>query len=620
MRISIFLSSFCAQRLLRNIILVLSFFIFSAHVFAQNSFEDCNLGIFDGTSIGVQKAGEAVVIAAKGLFPAYIASNPNICSESENTERSYGTNGTYSITVDGIRGIYFNPAASIQIVRSCWVCNNYCRVHWPAQKACSFPSCPVGYSNVDGRCIKYVAVAPEDSPPSSCPVGNPIDTSTGAKIQKETDVASQGVGQTGFERTYNNSNKALGGSWYNSHQKSLRVISPEKIQIIRDKSSPYGSKATACTNGWNELKTRITDAWAQGASAQYVNNTCQVVRNNVVVRNIPIVPEGQNIEIYIKPGAIQLVRENGSILSFGLGAGDQYTELNGERGQLVAINNAAPITWRYKAPNGDVEDYNADGKLLSITARNGVKQELFYDATSGLLTRVKDSTNRELLFSYNGNKISSITVDSNKTTTYAYNASGLITQVTRPDNTTRIYHYEDSRFPTYLTGITDERNKRYATWTYDAQGRAIASEHAGGAEKTLLSFNADGSTTVTNALNKQTIYRFADIAGARRVVKVEGQPTTNCLGANQDYTYTNEGWLASKTDWKGIKTTYQYNTLGQEISRTEAFGTPEARTITTEWHPSLYIKTKVTEPGKETVFSYDANGRLLNQSTSALSN
>src|SRR5690606_26020131 len=164
--------------------------------------------------------------------------------------------------------------------------------------------------------------------------------------------------------------------------------------------------------------------------------------------------------------------------------------------------------------------------------------------------------------------------------------------VQRPDQAQRIYHYEDSRFPTYLTGITDERGVRYATWTYDDQGRAISSEHAGGTDKTLLAFNADGSTTVTNPLGKQTTYHFDDIAGARRVTQVEGHATTSCEGANQNYTYTPEGWLASKTDWKGNTTTYSYNTFGQEISRTEASGTPEARTITTEWHPDFYVKTR----------------------------
>ncbi len=482
--------------------------------------------------------------------------------------------------------------------------------------------CPQGTINLNnGYCeLRFVAGAPQDSPPTTCSVGNPVDTSNGAKIQNEIDISTRGIGQVGFGRTYNNANRSIGGFWYNDYQKSLRILSPQKTETIRGKSSPYSSKATACTSGWGQLKTQITDSWAQGTSSQYVNNTCQVIRNNVVVRNIPILPDGEHIEIYVKPGAIQLVRENGSILSFGLGLNDQYSELSGGRGQLMPVTDAAPIAWRYKSHNGDVEDYNTDGKLLSITTSNGMKQELFYDATNGLLTRVKDSTNRELVFAYTGNQISSVTVDGNKTTHYTYNTQGLIAQVTRPDNTTRVYHYEDTRFPTYLTGITDERNKRYATWTYDAQGRTISSEHAGGVEKTLLAFNADGSTTVTNALNKQTIYRFDDIAGARRVVKVEGQPTASCAGANQDYTYTAQGWVESKTDWKGVKTTYQYNSLGQEISRTEAFGTTEARTVTTEWHPTLYLKAKVTEPTQETTFNYDANGRLLNQSVRTLTN
>lgn len=468
--------------------------------------------------------------------------------------------------------------------------------------------------------LQHVAAIPPSAPPVQCPAGNPVDTSNGAKIQKEIDINSHGVGQVGFERTYSNANKSAGGVWYGQYQKSLQAISPQTTQWIRQTSNPYPTKASACTSGWYEVKNKITDTWVQGATVQYVNNTCQAVRNGVVVQNIPILPYGQSVEIYVKPGAVLLVREDGSIFNFGWSDGDQYRQFAGERGKLVVVTNSAPVAWRYTVSNGDTEDYDANGKLLSITASNGMKQELFYDATSGLLTRVKDSTNREIIFAYAGNQISSITVDGNKTTSYTYNAAGLIAQVTRPDNTTRIYHYEDTRFPTYLTGITDERNKRYATWAYDAQGRAISSEHAGGVEKTLLSFNADGSTTVTNALHKQTIYRFADIAGARRVVKVEGQPTASCVGANQDYTYTSQGWIASKTDWKGVQTTYQYNTVGQEISRTEAFGTTDARTITTEWHPTLYVKTKITEPGKQTTFSYDTNGRLLNQSTQAISN
>lgn len=75
-----------------------------------------------------------------------------------------------------------------------------------------------------------------------------------------------------------------------------------------------------------------------------------------------------------------------------------------------------------------------------------------------------------------------------------------------------------------------------------------------------------------------------------------------------------KSWIASKTDWKGIKTKVNYDTAGQEISRTEAFASPDARTITTEWHPTLYMKTKIMEPEKETIYNYDASGCLFSQS------
>jgi len=46
------------------------------------------------------------------------------------------------------------------------------------------------------------------------------------------------------------------------------------------------------------------------------------------------------------------------------------------------------------------------------------------------------------------------------------------------DNPKRTYHYEDTRFPNHLTGVTDENGDRYSTFAYDAEGKAILTEHA----------------------------------------------------------------------------------------------------------------------------------------------
>lgn len=460
------------------------------------------------------------------------------------------------------------------------------------------------------------------SPPSlSCSkdqgfVLNPINAATGFKHQIEPEIVSNGAGQVSLELQYANGKSTLDPFWNHTYNKRIVNIDATFPAMMRDKSGPYLQKTDACVSGWNEMKVRSTQTWAAGSTAVYSNGLCKVIKNGVVVKYLPIV-SSDPVDPADIPEAVQLRRPNGSALEFQSMDGINFSPLNGDQGILKRINTGN-VMWRYLTKGGEIEEYSNSGKLLSVTATNGVKQTLTYDATSGLLMQVQDSTGHKLIFAYTNSLLSSVTMDTNKTIAYTYNAAGLITDVKHLDNTHRLYHYEDSRFPTYLTGITDERGVRYATWSYDAQGRAITSQHAGGAEFGSLAYNADGSTTLTDTLGKQTIYRFDDIAGARRVTSVEGQPTTNCVGANKNYTYTPEGWVASKTDWNGNKTTYTYNTKGQEISRTEASGTVVAKTITSEWHSTLNVKTKVTEPDKETTYNYDVNGLLLNQKTRSL--
>ncbi|WP_162962573.1 RHS repeat domain-containing protein, partial [Pseudomonas aeruginosa] len=145
------------------------------------------------------------------------------------------------------------------------------------------------------------------------------------------------------------------------------------------------------------------------------------------------------------------------------------------------------------------------------------------------------------------------------------------------------------------------------------QGRAISSEHANGAEKVSLAYNDDGSTTVTNEYGKQATYRFQVIQGIKRIVAIEGEPSPNCPSSNSTFTYDERGLLTSKRDNNGNLTTYQYNARGLETSRTEAAGTPQARTITTDWHPTLFLPVQVSEPGRSTRYQYDAEGRRTSE-------
>jgi len=292
--------------------------------------------------------------------------------------------------------------------------------------------------------------------------------------------------------------------------------------------------------------------------------------------------------------------------------------------------------WLYTTSNSTEETYNTTGQLTQITSRAGQTQTLEYDIAvidggddnSSTLDKISNYTGETILLTYNLKSIypmgiTSMTDVEGHLYSYKYAANGNLTSVIYPDNTlddstdnpTRIYHYEDVNYPHHLTGITDETGIRYVTWHYDSQGRAISSELADGVDKSTLTFNTDDSVTTTNPLGKKTTYHFAMLYGVKKVTKVEGHATENCAGANKNYTYDANGFLASKTDWQGKTTDYIHNERGLEISRTEAAGTAEARTITTEWHANYRLPITIVDSRKTTNYSYDAQGRLLSQTT-----
>ena len=66
------------------------------------------------------------------------------------------------------------------------------------------------------------------------------------------------------------------------------------------------------------------------------------------------------------------------------------------------------------------------------------------------------------------------------------------------------------------------------------------------------------------------------------------------MTSSLEYDYNNQ--VSRRTDNEGNVTTYTHNTRGLEESRTEAFGTADARTITTQWHPALTLPTTITRP------------------------
>ena len=300
-------------------------------------------------------------------------------------------------------------------------------------------------------------------------------------------------------------------------------------------------------------------------------------------------------------------RANGKILSFLVSDGvinspSQRTE------QLILTDDG----YQLRLAGNAVENYTAEGELQSIRYANGSVHTLTYDDNDIIIAHKND----RLILTVDSGNVARATLPDNSIIDYSYVRQGDVVQlttVTYPDGTTRTYLYENTTFPHYITGILDENGNRISSVAYDDQGRAISSEVGelgSGIERSQIEYHDDGTRTVTNALGKKNTYHFTQFNGEYKMTQVEGHASDNCASANQAYTYDTNGFMASKTDWNGNVTTYVHNDRGLETSRTEASGTPQARTITTEWHATFNLRTKTTEPERETVFTYDAQGRL----------
>jgi YD repeat-containing protein len=144
--------------------------------------------------------------------------------------------------------------------------------------------------------------------------------------------------------------------------------------------------------------------------------------------------------------------------------------------------------WQVGRENDNIEIYSIDGRLLSVTTREGLTTNLAYDNSKRLAT-VTGPFGHTLTFGYNANNlVSSVTLPDGGALTYGYDAANNLTSVTYTDNTVRHYVYNEpantanTNLPHALTGIIDENGKRYATFGYDTQGRAISTQHANGAD------------------------------------------------------------------------------------------------------------------------------------------
>ena len=343
-----------------------------------------------------------------------------------------------------------------------------------------------------------------------------------------------------FARFYDSADTTgsdIGAGWRHSDDQSINVLYQPGFASYPGQSgtvSPvYSDPATACSSGFAAIQSQVS-SW-QGATASYTNSTCVITSPTGATSTLAIYTNTGTAPVS-SATEYDVIRRDGQVF--------RYTVQNG------GISNPPGVSLRLAQTSSgfaitdeddNVESYDANGVLQSITTRAGVVQSLAYDS-NGRLSSVTDSFGNTLSFSRNSTgNIATVTANGGGTVQYSYDLDSRLSGITAMDGTSRTYSYGNASFPSALTAENDESLTQLWSWGYDGQGRGTSSQSALGAWATTLTYNSDGTVTTTDALGtcERSALRGSGTStsrvpsadrSARPVSKGRRRPTT--LGAS----------------------------------------------------------------------------------------
>ncbi len=327
-------------------------------------------------------------------------------------------------------------------------------------------------------------------------VGNPISVITGNKYQREVDYeASGGVASLLFKRHYNS------------------------LNVITDTGMGFGWR--------HSFDVRLKSSADQ--QSMQINQS-----------------DGRRIifKLDVNAGLYRAVSPSDGVIGRS-GKWPMWTLNDGRR---IRFNGIFPTKIIYTGDRAFSLKYKGKGnyrKLSRVVDHQGRVLKFKYSSGNTALANFSQEASDDVDLA---GHLESVTLPDGGVITYQYDTDHNLSKVVYPDNTSRIYHYENVGFPNHLTGITDRTGKRFASWEYDDEGRANLSEHADGVERVSLEYKIPeqagdvGKTIVTNSLGKQSIYKwkFYPRISQSLLLSSEGPGCSTCPAPNKRYTYNNQ--------------------------------------------------------------------------------
>lgn len=432
-----------------------------------------------------------------------------------------------------------------------------------------------------------ISVFDDDSCNDCDASGNPVLPSTGQKIQSEADYPTTKTGLA-FERTYRSNRK-----------KFLSVAH----------QGWYGNLSGQGSHCYPAFWRK-----ANGQTEKY----CYPLLNSVQLWRGE---SGRHVLYTGAPGDLQA--KSFGQYAISLGSGGNY-HLRSKDNYLYVLDSTGRV----------LQKASADGRVRLLYRYQNARTSPALETPSGLLVESTDIFGRKLQFSYDASdQLVSMLDPASQLYTYEYSDLQRLSKVNYPDGTSRSYLYEavsqSGCAPdreNLLTGITDEAGVRYATFTYQCDGRAASSEHAGGVYKHLFSYYFTpwpSESYVVDPLGTKYQYNYDKIGEKYLLswVTVSNSPepaSAPSLG------YVRDSHANVVTFYQsGRPTCFEYD-LSRDLQTSKVQALPPnmacstlaanpsnfpatARKTSYEWHPVWAMPERVAEPRLLTTYVY--NGR-----------
>jgi RHS repeat-associated protein len=285
-------------------------------------------------------------------------------------------------------------------------------------------------------------------------------------------------------------------------------------------------------------------------------------------------------------GTVALSRPSGNTYFFSRAANGEWAPEGDVRYRLEELRSADALAgWRVHTPEDLVEVFDANGLLARIEYTDGDLLTLSY--VGGQLTRVSDASGRSLTFTYSMGSLKTVTLPDATVLSYDFDSSGRLVRVVNAGHESIAYHYENEKFASALTGISDETGARYATWEYDDAGRAVRSYHGphlSPVEDTRVAFDSAGATVI-GALGTTSSYGKTVYLGRAKLASV----SVECQGCGavsgiRSQTYDPSGFPDIRVGFDGATTDQGFNERGLLTSESVSASGLVLKGTRTSWH------------------------------------